>query len=630
MTFPKIGVVGGGQLARMMAPAAEALGVSFHVLSEADGASAAQVSANVTVGDYRDWDTLEAFARTVDVLTFDHEHVPPEHLRALGAAGHSVHPGPDALIHAQDKLVMRKRIDELGLPNPRWAEVASVADLEVAAQDLGLPLILKTPRGGYDGHGVRVIHDPAEAADWFADAPGPLLAEEKVDFTRELAVMVGRSPSGQTAVWPVVATYQQDGVCKEAIAPAPGLAPELSARIQGDVIALATKLGVTGVMAMEMFEVPGGYLVNELAMRPHNTGHWTQDGSVTSQFEQHLRAVLDLPLGDPTATAPLTAMVNVLGADRDDLYHAYLHVLAHDPAVKVHMYGKGVRPGRKLGHVNLAGTDSAERLLARARHAADFIAGVDTNPHPDFGPEGETDTGGTASAAAGAAASAAGTSVSSTAAAGTGSVSTASAAGSQAQPRVGIVMGSDSDWPTMSAAADSLREFGIPFTAEVVSAHRMPEEMVEWGRTAADRGLEVIIAGAGGAAHLPGMLASLTSLPVIGVPVPLKYLDGMDSLLSIVQMPSGVPVATVSVGGAANAGLLAVRILAAGGTGDREAHANGAQAGEDDTPAGGNDTPAAADLRAALDEHRAALRDTAQAKGRALAERLAAGDTARD
>ena len=601
MTFPKIGVVGGGQLARMMAPAAEALGVSFHVLSETEGSSAAQVTAHVTVGDYKDWDTLLAFAQTVDVLTFDHEHVPPEHLRALEAAGHPVHPGPDALIHAQDKLVMRRRIDELGLPNPRWAEVHSVESLAAAAGDLGLPLILKTPRGGYDGHGVRVIHDPAEAADWFAEAPGPLLAEEKVDFQRELSVMVGRSPSGQTAVWPVVATHQQDGVCKEAIAPAPGLAPEMSQRIQNDVIALATRLDVTGVMAMEMFEVPGGYLVNELAMRPHNTGHWTQDGSVTSQFEQHLRAVLDLPLGDPAPLAPLTAMVNVLGADHADLYHAYLHVLAHDPAVKVHLYGKEVRPGRKLGHVNLTGAGSPAALVARARHAADFIAGIDTNPHPDLPTDDATD----ASVATTASAAAAGA----TTASATGEPGTAAASG---PARVGIVMGSDSDWPTMQAAAAALDEFGIPYTAEVVSAHRMPEDMVEWGRTAADRGLDVIIAGAGGAAHLPGMLASLTSLPVIGVPVPLKHLDGMDSLLSIVQMPSGVPVATVSVGGAHNAGLLAVRILAA-----TEAGTSGARQEPGDVTA--------PDLRAALDRHRAGLRETAQAKGRALAQRVADG-----
>ena len=220
----------------------------------------------------------------------------------------------------------------------------------------------------------------ADAVDWLGSHP-VLLAEERIDFIRELAVMVARSPMGQTAVWPVVATYQQDGVCKEAVAPAPGLDPELAQRITADVLTVAGALDVTGVMAMEMFETPDGYRVNELAMRPHNTGHWTQDGSVTSQFEQHLRAVLDLPLGDPSARTPATAMVNVLGADRDDLYRAYLHVLAHDPQVKVHMYGKSVRPGRKLGHVNVYGADAAE-VLARARHAADFIAGIDTDPEP--------------------------------------------------------------------------------------------------------------------------------------------------------------------------------------------------------------------------------------------------------
>ncbi|WAL40318.1 5-(carboxyamino)imidazole ribonucleotide synthase [Brevibacterium sp. BRM-1] len=384
MTFPKIGVVGGGQLARMMAPAAEALGVGFHVLSEAEGSPAAQVSSQVTVGDYHDYEALLAFARTVDVLTFDHEHVPTEHLEALQAAGVSVQPQPQALVHAQDKLVMRAKMDELGLPNPAWAPVSSTAELAAFGERAGFPLILKTQRGGYDGHGVRVIDSAAEAADWFAEAPGPLLAEEKVDFARELAVMVGRSPSGQTAVWPVVETYQRDGICKEAIAPAPGLPAELAERIAGDVLTVAGALGVTGVMAMEMFETPQGYVVNELAMRPHNTGHWTQDGSVTSQFEQHLRAVLDLPLGDPAAKAPFTAMGNVLGAEHEDLYRAYLHVLAHDPQAKVHMYGKSVRPGRKLGHVNVSGADPVE-VRDRARHAADYIAGTDPDPHPRHG-----------------------------------------------------------------------------------------------------------------------------------------------------------------------------------------------------------------------------------------------------
>ena len=380
MTSPVIGVIGGGQLARMMAPAAEALGVGFHVLAESAQSSAAQVAGRVTVGDHTDLAALQAFADTVDVITFDHEHVPPEHLRALQAAGHAVHPGPDALIHAQDKIVMRRRMDALGLPNPRWAEISTPEDLERFGAEVGFPVILKTPRGGYDGHGVRVVTSGADAVDWLGSHP-VLLAEERIDFIRELAVMVARSPMGQTAVWPVVATYQQDGVCKEAVAPAPGLDPELAQRITADVLTVAGALDVTGVMAMEMFETPDGYRVNELAMRPHNTGHWTQDGSVTSQFEQHLRAVLDLPLGDPSARTPATAMVNVLGADRDDLYRAYLHVLAHDPQVKVHMYGKSVRPGRKLGHVNVYGADAAE-VLARARHAADFIAGIDTDPEP--------------------------------------------------------------------------------------------------------------------------------------------------------------------------------------------------------------------------------------------------------
>ncbi|WP_198587464.1 5-(carboxyamino)imidazole ribonucleotide synthase [Brevibacterium epidermidis] len=396
VTFPRIGVIGGGQLARMMAPAAEALGVRFSVLAETADAPATQVINEVTVGDYKDYPTLKAFAETVDVITFDHEHVPPEHLQALVEAGHAVRPGPDALIFAQDKIRMRQRMDELGLPNPAWAEITSAADVEAFAARVGYPFILKTPRGGYDGKGVRVIDSRDEAVEWLNEVP-QLLAEEKVDFTRELAVMVGRSPMGQTAVWPVVETWQQNGVCKEAIAPAPDLTGEKARAITEAILTVAGTLEVTGVMAMEMFETPEGFLINEFAMRPHNTGHWTQDGAVTSQFEQHLRAVLDLPLGSPAAREDVSVMVNILGADHEDLYQPYLHVMAHDPAVKVHLYGKGVRPGRKVGHVNAYGEDQ-RLVLARARHAADFIAGVDVDPHPqmptpkDLRAEGESGT----------------------------------------------------------------------------------------------------------------------------------------------------------------------------------------------------------------------------------------------
>ncbi|WP_209371956.1 5-(carboxyamino)imidazole ribonucleotide synthase [Brevibacterium renqingii] len=380
VTFPRIGVIGGGQLARMLAPAAEALGIRFSVLAETAEAPATQVINEVTVGDYTDYPTLKAFAETVDVITFDHEHVPPEHLQALVRAGHTVRPGPQALIFAQDKIRMRTKMDELGLPNPAWAEITSAADIEAFAARVGYPFILKTPRGGYDGKGVRVIDSLEGGVDWLSEVP-QLLAEEKVDFTRELAVMVGRSPMGQTAVWPVVETWQQDGVCKEAIAPAPDLDAEKAKAITQAILKVAGTLEVTGVMAMETFETSDGFLINEFAMRPHNTGHWTQDGSVTSQFEQHLRAVLDLPLGSPAAREDVSVMVNILGAEHVDLYQPYLHVMAHDPAVKVHLYGKSVRPGRKVGHVNAYGEDR-QLVLARARHAADFIAGVDVDPHP--------------------------------------------------------------------------------------------------------------------------------------------------------------------------------------------------------------------------------------------------------
>ncbi|WP_429860950.1 5-(carboxyamino)imidazole ribonucleotide synthase [Brevibacterium spongiae] len=382
VTFPRIGVIGGGQLARMLAPAAEALGIRFSVFAETADAPATQVINEVTVGDYTDYPSLKAFAETVDVVTFDHEHVPPEHLEALVAAGHAVRPGPQALIFAQDKIRMRTKMDELGLPNPAWAEITSEADITAFADRVGYPFILKTPRGGYDGKGVRVIERLDEAVEWLSEVP-QLLAEEKVDFTRELAVMVARSPMGQTAVWPVVETWQENGICKEAIAPAPDLSAEKARTITEAILTVAGTLDVTGVMAMEMFETADGFLINEFAMRPHNTGHWTQDGAVTSQFEQHLRAVLDLPLGSPAAREEVSVMVNILGADHEDLYQPYLHVMAHDPAVKVHLYGKSVRPGRKVGHVNAYGEDRAH-VVARARHAADFIAGVDVDPHPQM------------------------------------------------------------------------------------------------------------------------------------------------------------------------------------------------------------------------------------------------------
>ncbi|GAA4689369.1 5-(carboxyamino)imidazole ribonucleotide synthase [Streptomyces chumphonensis] len=354
------------------------LGIRFKLLSDTPQDSAALVAGDVVIGDYRDLDTLRDFARGCDVVTFDHEHVPTEHLRALEADGVPVRPGPDALVHAQDKGVMRARLDALGIPCPRHRIVADPADVVAfAAEGGGFPVVLKTVRGGYDGKGVWVVRNAEQAAEPFR-AGVPVLAEEKVEFVRELAANVVRSPHGQAVAYPVVESIQVDGVCDTVIAPAPGLSDQSSAGAQELALRIAAELDVVGHLAVELFETRDGRtLVNELAMRPHNSGHWTMDGAVTSQFANHVRAVLDLPLGDPRPRAPWTVMCNVLGGDYPDMYSGYLHCMARDPQLKIHMYGKDVKPGRKVGHVNTYGADLAD-VRERARHAADYLRGTIT------------------------------------------------------------------------------------------------------------------------------------------------------------------------------------------------------------------------------------------------------------
>ncbi|SFR95613.1 5-(carboxyamino)imidazole ribonucleotide synthase [Microbacterium sp. cf046] len=370
----RVGVVGGGQLARMMIAPAVELGIDLRVLAESDGMSAAL--AATAVGDYRDAQTVLSFARDVDVVTFDHEHVPQDVLSALVDAGVAVRPGPEPLRHAQDKLVMRGRLQELGMPQPEWAAVAGTADLQSFLDAHGGRAVVKTPRGGYDGKGVRVVSSATEADDWFAalaeDARGgALLVEELVDFTRELAQQVARRPSGELRVYPVVETVQRGGVCAEVIAPAPrarGRLADVAARIG---IGIAEGLDVTGMLAVELFETTDErLLVNELAMRPHNSGHWTQDGAVTSQFEQHLRAVLDLPLGETEPRAEWSVMVNILGGPAEGtIDERFEAAMAQHPSAKVHTYGKAPRPGRKVGHVTVVGEDLDE-VAYEARAAA--------------------------------------------------------------------------------------------------------------------------------------------------------------------------------------------------------------------------------------------------------------------
>jgi 5-(carboxyamino)imidazole ribonucleotide synthase len=365
-------MIGAGQLARMtVGPAAE-LGVHFRVLAAASDESAAQVTADVVLGDYRSPEDLRAFAAGCDVVTFDHEHVPQSLIQAMEAAGHAVRPGSRALHYTQDKQAMRERMVGLGYRCPRFQAVDGLADVTDFAGLAGWPVVLKAVSGGYDGRGVWVCGGPEEASVVLGHGL-QLIAEEYVGFDRELAVLVARSPAGQGAAYPVVQTVQRDGICREVLAPAPDLTPARAADAQRLGLDIAAALGVTGLLAVELFDTEDGLIVNELAMRPHNSGHWTMEGAVTSQFEQHLRAVLNLPLGSPALAARSAVMVNVLGGKDPDLHSRLTHVMAADPAVKVHLYGKSVRPGRKVGHVTALGRD-LDRVRDRARRAASYLA----------------------------------------------------------------------------------------------------------------------------------------------------------------------------------------------------------------------------------------------------------------
>jgi 5-(carboxyamino)imidazole ribonucleotide synthase len=373
----RVGVIGGGQLARMMIAPAQSLGIELKVLAEAQGSSAAQ--AATMVGDYTNYETLAEFAKTVDVITFDHEHVPLEVLRRLEASGVSVQPSSHALECAQNKLSMRRRLQELGLPMPVWAEVRNAEDLQEFLNSNGGQCILKTPIGGYDGKGVRVIRSVDEAHDWLdsdflASLGGALLAEEKVDFVRELAQLSARNSSGAWQSWPLVQTIQEQGVCSQVISPAPGANQQTLTEAADIAKRVAEGIGVTGVLAVEMFEAgDGGLLINELAMRPHNSGHFSIEGSVTSQFEQHLRAVLDLPLGATDARAAWAVMVNLLGVDdKKDFVSGAATALAVGPQAKVHTYGKSARKGRKMGHVTVLGLTLPE-VVSQANAAAQAL-----------------------------------------------------------------------------------------------------------------------------------------------------------------------------------------------------------------------------------------------------------------
>lgn len=376
-----LGIIGGGQLARMIYEASIGLGLDVRLLAEGPDVSAAKVVHDVTVGDYTDPQVVRDFVSTVEVITFDHEHVPTSLLRELQDAGIAVRPGPDALVYAQDKALMRARLGtELGLPCPSWRICRDASELKAFGDEIGWPIIAKESRGGYDGHGVWKLDSPDDAQLPFAESLAvsagervEIIGEEFVDFIRELSVIVVRHPDGQIACYPVSETVQSNGICVETTTPAPDMSPAEQENIQQIGATIAQELGVVGLLAVELMQRPTGEVViNELAMRPHNTGHWSIDGAVTSQFENHLRAVAGLPLGDTSLRQPWCTMRNVLGGSRDDLTAELAHL--DDGGLKVQLYGKSMRPGRKVGHVTSYGDDCAD-VQHRARRAAAYLMG---------------------------------------------------------------------------------------------------------------------------------------------------------------------------------------------------------------------------------------------------------------
>lgn len=362
--FPTVGIIGAGQLARMTVAPAEALGVNLLLFAESSDDSAAQIAEHV-VGDYRDLDALKEFAKRCDFVTFEHELVPLAVIKGLEAAGVKVFPTSDSFQYSQNKALMRQRLSQY--PAPKWKVINDGDDL------LEFPFIAKSISGGYDGRGVWKIKNHDDL-DEILNEVTQLLIEELVEFDFEIAVMVARSPHGQAVTWAPTETIQTEGICTSTISPAPKLSQEMAEKAQHLALSIASDLSLIGVMAVEMFVKGDELFINELAMRPHNSGHWTIEGAKTSQFEQHLRAILDLPLGDPAMVAPHVVMGNILGGDKTDMYRPYLHLMARNPNLKFHQYKKEIRKGRKVGHVTVVGQNLLE-LTEIIAHARDYMSG---------------------------------------------------------------------------------------------------------------------------------------------------------------------------------------------------------------------------------------------------------------
>ncbi|KAJ7775679.1 phosphoribosylaminoimidazole carboxylase [Mycena maculata] len=532
-----VGILGGGQLGRMLAAAASLLNIKIVILDVGEHGPAKQVLFPTSSqfshidGSFTDPAKIQDLAAKVDVLTVEIEHVDAD---ALAQAGCPIHPSPSTIKLIQDKLAQKRHLEAHGCPVSKFIPVQStVGSIHAAAKELGLPLMLKSRTLAYDGRGNFVLRELSQVPEALAAlGDRPLYAEQWVPFTHEIAVMVVRSTTGEVRAYPVVETIHKENVCHLVFAPLRTRDATLSRRAQHVAEDAIRTFEGAGVFGVEMFLMEnGGLYINEIAPRPHNSGHYTIEACETSQYENHLRAILSLPLGSTALKVPACAMLNIIGLSSSMAeVKALTDVALTVPGASVHLYGKAeCRNGRKMGHITVVAESDAQ-LRTRLRVLLDALPSS---------PLAETDLYAPAPPAPG-------------------------SGFSSAHPLVGVIMGSDSDLPVMLPAARMLDHFAIPYELTIVSAHRTPDRLVAYARSAAARGLRTIIAGAGGAAHLPGMVAAMTALPVIGVPVKGSTLDGVDSLHSIVQMPRGIPVATVAINNGMNAGLLAVRILAAG------------------------------------------------------------------
>ncbi|CAD6343515.1 unnamed protein product [Miscanthus lutarioriparius] len=513
VTNTVVGVLGGGQLGKMLCQAASQMGIRIIILDPLPGCPASSVCDEHVVGSFTDGDTIREFAKRCGVLTVEIEHVDAATLERLEKQGVDCEPKASTIMIIQDKYRQKRHFSKRGIPLPDFMEVDTLHSMEEAGEKFGYPLMVKSKRLAYDGRGNAVAKNKEELSSVVASLGGferGLYVERWTPFVKELSVIVARSRDSSTVCYPVVETIHKENICH--VVEAPAEVPDKIKKLATSVAEKAIKsLEGAGVFAVELFLTEDNQiLLNEVAPRPHNSGHHTIESCYTSQYEQHLRAILGLPLGDPSMKAPAAIMYNILGEDEGEAADSFWLISLSGGLKHSRRISPLMRKQRKMGHITIVGSS---KISVKSR-LDNLLQSNSSDPK-------------------------------------------------EVSPRVAIIMGSQSDLPVMKDAERVLKEFNIPCEQTIVSAHRTPERMYDYAKSAKDRGFEVIIAGAGGAAHLPGMVASLTSLPVIGVPIKTSTLSGFDSLLSIVQMPKGIPVATVAIGNAENAGLLAVRILAA-------------------------------------------------------------------